>query len=73
MITIKKYKFGEEPEVDEDVLAMSDQQKIELMTMLVKTSWHFVNNTKPFTRLDRSIVKIIRPENNKSCIGAYLQ
>lgn len=71
--TIRKYKLGEEPEVDFWEREYSPQQRLNIATELVEQLWSFANNAKPFPRLDRSIVKIIRPENNKSCIGAHLQ
>lgn len=49
--TIRKYKLGEEPEVDFWEREYSPQQRLNIATELVEQLWSFANNAK-----------IIRPE-----------
>ena len=60
MITIKKYTFGEEPEVDEWGLTLTAEQRLELMSQLLSTAWSFAHN-EPFPKMDRSAIKYIVP------------
>ena len=58
--TIRKYKLGEEPEIDFWERQYSPQERIDIAADLIVSLWRFAHNNAPFPKMDRSVVKLIR-------------
>lgn len=59
-ITVRKYKMGEEPAVDEATIAMTHGQRIEMVWELTKTQWALKEPGFRESRLRRDVVRVIR-------------
>jgi hypothetical protein len=59
-ITVRKYKMGEEPEFDEDVLAMTPGQRIALTWYVTLQGWAFYSGTTAEPEFRRDVARVIR-------------
>jgi hypothetical protein len=56
----RKYKLGEEPEVDEEVLAMTPGERIEMCWQLTVNGWLIHDAAALRSRLRRDVGRIVR-------------
>jgi hypothetical protein len=61
-ITVRKYKLGEEPAIDEDVLRMTPAERLDLQWEISKTAWIFYSKTFDEPTFRRDVARVIRRE-----------
>lgn len=59
-VTVRKYKLGEEPEFDDDVLAMSPGERIALTSYVTYQGWVFYSGTLAEPEFRRDVARVIR-------------
>jgi hypothetical protein len=59
-ITVRKYKMGEEPEFDDDVLAMSPGERIALTWYVTRQGWVIYSGTLAEPEFRRDVARVIR-------------
>ena len=59
-VTVRKYKLGEEPTVDEDVLAMTPEQRLALQWEISKSLWMWQSGTTDEPVFRRDVARVIR-------------
>jgi hypothetical protein len=59
-VTVKKYRLGEEPDIDEAIVRMTPGERIELVWELTKNAWSFKEPGWRESRLRRDVVRVIR-------------
>jgi len=57
---VRKYKLGEEPEVDEDVLRMTPAQRLDLQWEVTKNAWAFFAKSFDEPTFRRDVARVIR-------------
>jgi hypothetical protein len=59
-VTVRKFKLGEEPAVDEDVLAMTPEQRLALQWEISKSLWMWRSGTTDEPEFRRDVGRVIR-------------
>jgi hypothetical protein len=62
-VTIRKYKLGEEPLVDEEVLAMTPAERLDLQWEITKIAWAFKSRSFDEPTFQRHVARVIRRES----------
>ena len=59
-ITLRKYKMGEEPEFDEEVLRMTPGERMALQWEITKSLWMWQSGSDDEPAFRRDVVRVIR-------------
>lgn len=59
-VTVRKYRIGEEPEVDEDVLRLTPSERAGLVWEVTKNAWAFANRSGNELRMRRDVASVTR-------------
>jgi hypothetical protein len=59
-ITVRKYKMGEEPLIDEDVLRMTPGERMALQWEITKALWMWQSGSDDEPPFRRDVVRVIR-------------
>jgi hypothetical protein len=57
---VRKYKLGEEPEVDPETLAMTPGERMALVWELTKTGWLFHDPDALAAGFRRDVARVVR-------------
>ncbi|HJW95530.1 MAG TPA: hypothetical protein VJ901_18070 [Thermoanaerobaculia bacterium] len=60
--SLRKYKLGEEPEVDPEILAMTPGERMQLVWELTKTAWLFHDPAALAAGFRRDVARVVRRE-----------
>ena len=59
-ITVRKYRLGEEPLIDEDVLAMTPETRVALVWEITKSLWTWQSGALDEPPFRRDVENVIR-------------
>ncbi|HEX3071055.1 MAG TPA: hypothetical protein VHX14_20990 [Thermoanaerobaculia bacterium] len=59
-VTVRKYKLGEEPEFDEEILAMTPGERLALTWYVTRQAWGFHSGTFAKPEFRRDVARVIR-------------
>jgi hypothetical protein len=59
-VTLRKYKMGEEPEFDEEVLRMTPGERMALTWEISKALWMWQSGSDDEPAFRRDVVRVIR-------------
>ena len=59
-VTVRKYNLGEEPEFDEEILAMTPGERLSLTWYVTRQAWGFYSGTFAEPEFRRDVARVIR-------------
>ncbi|HYI09901.1 MAG TPA: hypothetical protein VEK57_12625 [Thermoanaerobaculia bacterium] len=59
-MVVRKYKLGEEPRIDPEILAMTPGERIDMVWEITKTAWCFKEPGWRESRLHRDVARVVR-------------
>jgi hypothetical protein len=59
-MTVRKYKLGEEPRIDPEIVALTPGERIDMVWELTKNAWAFKEPGWRESRLRRDVARVVR-------------
>ena len=60
VMTVRKYRLGEEPMIDEDVMAMTPEERVALVWEITRSLWTWQSGTLDEPPFRRDVENVIR-------------